>query len=70
MTAEQRKKLGIGTLPANLGDALNLMEKSKLVRQTLGEHTFETFLANKRQEWDKFRTAVTDFEIKEYLPIL
>jgi glutamine synthetase len=70
MTPEERKKLGIGTLPANLGDALQLMEKSKLVRDTLGEHTFETFLANKKKEWDKYRTYVTDYEIKEYLPIL
>jgi glutamine synthetase len=46
------------------------MEKSKLVRKALGEHTFETFLANKHKEWDKFRTYVTDYEIKEYLPIL
>jgi len=40
------------------------------MKETLGEHTFEIFLANKKAEWDKFRTYVTDFEIKEYLPIL
>jgi glutamine synthetase len=46
------------------------MEKSSLVKKVLGPHTFETFLENKRREWDKYRTYVTDFEIKEYLPIL
>jgi glutamine synthetase len=70
MSPEERNKLGIGTLPSNLGDALKLMENSKLVRETLGEHTFQTFLANKHKEWDKFRTWVSDYEIKEYLPIL
>jgi glutamine synthetase len=70
MTPEQRDKLGIGTLPSNLGEALQLMEKSKLVRETLGEHTFEVFLSNKRKEWDKLRTYVTDFEVQEYLRIL
>jgi glutamine synthetase len=70
MTPEQRKKLGIGTLPGNLGQALQLMEKSKLVKKALGDHTFEIFLANKQKEWDKFRIYVTDYEIREYLPIL
>ena len=70
MTPEQRKKLGIGTLPGNLGQALQLMEKSKLVKKALGDHTFEIFLANKQKEWDNFRIYVTDYEIKEYLPIL
>jgi len=70
MTNEQRKELGIGTLPGNLNEAIQLMEKSELVRKALGDHTFEAFIANKKVEWDKFRTRVTDFEIKEYLPIL
>jgi len=46
------------------------MEKSKLVRKALGEHVFEAFLENKKIEWDKFRTQVTDYELKTYLPIL
>jgi glutamine synthetase len=70
MSAEQRKKLGIGTLPASLLEAIGTMEKSKLVKKALGDHIFEAFLENKRHEWDKFRTSVTDYEIGEYLPIL
>ena len=71
MTPEQRKKLGIGTFPASLLERRSaLMEKSKLVKKALGEHTFEALLENKKIEWDKFRTQVTDYEIKEYLPIL
>jgi glutamine synthetase len=48
MTPEQRKKMGIGTLPASLLEALQLMEKSKLVKETLGEHTFNAFSKIKR----------------------
>jgi glutamine synthetase len=70
MSVEQRKKLGIGTLPASLFDAVQVMEKSKLVRKALGDHVFNAFLENKKHEWDKFRTQVTDYEIAEYLPIL
>ncbi len=46
------------------------MEGSELVQKALGDHTFDVFLANKKKEWDKFRTQVTDYEINEYLPIL
>jgi glutamine synthetase len=70
MSDEERKKLSIGTLPGDLSEALRVMENSKLVRETLGEHTFRIFLTNKKQEWDKFRTYITDYEIQEYLPIL
>jgi glutamine synthetase len=70
MTPDQRKKMGIGTLPANLNEALQLMEKSKLVKDALGEHTFNAFIENKKMEWDRFRTRVTDYELKEYLPII
>ncbi|MCX5641774.1 MAG: glutamine synthetase, partial [Candidatus Omnitrophica bacterium] len=45
-------------------------EKSSLVRKALGEHIFEQFIANKKIEWDRYRTQVTDYEIKTYLPLL
>jgi glutamine synthetase len=70
MTNEQRKKLSRGTLPGSLQEAIQLMEKSKLVKEALGEHRYEAFSENKKVEWDKFRTRGTDFELKEYLPIL
>jgi len=70
MTPEERNKMGIGTLPASLFEAIQLMEKSQLVKKALGEHTFNAFIKNKKIEWDKFRTRVTDYEIGEYLPIL
>jgi glutamine synthetase len=31
---------------------------------------FHTFIENKKIEWDLYRTAVTDFEVKRYLPLL
>ena len=58
------------TLPANLHEAILAMEKSELVRETLGEHVFEYFLRNKRAEWDEYRKQVTAFELDRYLPVL
>ena len=70
MTEEQRRKAGISQLPENLYEAIKIMEKSKLVKEALGEHVFEYFLDNKKAEWDKYRTQVTSFELDNYLPIL
>jgi len=46
------------------------VEKSDLVRETLGDHIFNKFVANKKVEWDRFRTHVSAFEIERYLPLL
>jgi glutamine synthetase len=46
------------------------MERSELVRECLGDHTFESFIRNKKAEWDAYRAQVTEYEIKEYLPNL
>jgi glutamine synthetase len=70
MPDKERKKRGIGTLPASLGEAIALTENSKLVRKALGDMVFEAFIKNKKIEWDQYRIQVSDFETKTYLPIL
>ncbi len=70
MTEKQRLARGIHTLPGSLHEAISLTEKSELVRRCLGEHLFKSFIENKKIEWDHYRTQVTDYELKRYLPIL
>lgn len=70
MTAKERKKRGIGELPGSLLEAIQLTEKSKLVREALGGHVFDGFIENKKVEWDRYRVHVTDYELERYLPIL
>lgn len=70
MTDEEREKEGIGSLPGNLSEAIELAEKSEVVRKAIGDHVFDKFIENKKIEWDNYRTQVTDYEIKRYLPIL
>jgi len=57
-------------LPANLEEAISYMEKSELVRETLGEHVFEYVLLNKRAEWEDYRRQVSAYELDRYLPVL
>jgi glutamine synthetase len=70
MTAAEREERGIGILPASLLEAIQIAEKSELVRKALGEHVFEAFIQNKKIEWDNYRTQVTEYELSRYLPIL
>jgi glutamine synthetase len=70
MSEAERQKRGIGTLPPDLLEAIQLTEKSDLVRGALGEHVFNNFICNKKIEWDHYRTQVTEYEIENYLPIL
>jgi len=60
-------KLGIDQLPQSLNDALRVMESSPLVAEALGEHIFEWFLRNKRAEWRRYKTHVSQFELDSYL---
>ncbi|MFC2066965.1 glutamine synthetase family protein [Chloroflexota bacterium] len=70
MSEEERLKRGINTLPASLQEATELTEKSGLVRKALGDHVFDAFIANKKIECDQYRTQVTEYELRRYLPIL
>jgi len=70
MKEEERKKLGIRTLPEDLWEAINLAEASPLVRECLGDHVFTKFIANKKIEWENYRAQVTSYELDRYLSIL
>ncbi len=70
MTPEERVAEGIGSLPQSLAEAVEIMEGSELVAETLGEHVFEYFIKNKRKEWDEYTSYVTPFELDRYLGTL
>lgn len=70
MSADERRALGIEPLPENLGQALDYMRRSSLVKETLGEHLFEHFLHIKSVEWDEYKGQVTNWEIERLLPTM
>ncbi len=70
MTEAERSDAGIVPLPESLPEALGEMQRSDLVREALGEHLFEWFIANKRAEWNEHRTYVTGLELERNLPRL
>jgi len=66
----ERRALGYSALPASLDHALEYMESSELVAETLGEQVFNYVLRNKRKEWEAYRGQVTPFELKSNLELL
>jgi glutamine synthetase len=70
MDEAARESAGIVSLPGSLFEAIQELGKSELVKETLGDHIFSQFIANKKIEWNRFRTHVSEYEIKNYLPRL
>jgi len=67
MTAEERKKSGILSLPENLGEALQVMAEDPVIREALGDYIYERFMEAKKIEWDEYRAQVHSWEIERYL---
>jgi glutamine synthetase len=70
LTEEDRQELGIKALPGSLIEAIEIAEKSEVVRKALGDHIFNNFIENKKIEWDNYRIKIHPYEIDRYLPIL
>jgi len=67
LTDRERKRMKIDSLPGSLLEALDLMEKSAVAKEALGEHIFNEFMMSKRHEWNEFRICVTPWELDNYL---
>ncbi len=70
MNRESREEMGIKNLPENLKDALKELKKDKLIKEALGNHVLEKFLAAKYNEWDRYRASISEWEIDTYLKVL
>lgn len=68
--AERLAQAGIATLPGSLQEALTELAADEVVKGALGSHAYEAFDRAKREEWDEYRTRVTEWEVERYLEIL
>jgi glutamine synthetase len=59
----------VGT-PRTLGEALDELEADRSLVAAVGPALVAQHLAVKRTEWERFLQAVTDWELREYLPFL
>jgi glutamine synthetase len=56
-------------MPGSLGEAIEELKGSALMREALGEHLYERYIEAKTQEWDEYRLNVSEWELNRYLPI-
>ncbi|MBN2945278.1 MAG: glutamine synthetase, partial [Collinsella sp.] len=66
-TDRQMVEAGYTPLPRSLKEALDVFEGSQFMKDALGEHIHSFFLKKKRDEWHKFESTITEWEIKHYL---
>lgn len=66
-TDRQMVEAGYTPLPRSLKEALDVFEDSQFMKDALGEHIHSFFLKKKRDEWHKFESTITEWEIKHYL---
>lgn len=67
LTDRQMLEAGYTPLPRSLKEALDVFEDSQFMKDALGEHIHSFFLKKKRDEWHKFESTITQWEIKHYL---
>ncbi|HEX7003440.1 MAG TPA: type I glutamate--ammonia ligase [Trueperaceae bacterium] len=67
MSVRDRRRHKIKELPATLREAVGELRRDAVIRRALGEHVYENFLAAKTREYDEYRIAVHDWELRQYL---
>ena len=67
LNAKQLEEAGIDCLPGNLIEAVKAAEADPFIKETVGSHVFNAYIEGKKNEWDEYRTQVTEWEINRYL---
>ncbi len=67
MSYRERRKYRIDDLPRDLHEALDYLEKDRVVRDALGEHIYERYVDAKRGEWEEYIARVSPWEVERYM---
>jgi len=70
LTPDERREQGIVSLPETLGEAVDELANSELMRRALGDHIFDAYVQLKRAEWDEYRIQLSQWELDRYLGVL
>ena len=67
LSPEEIAAAGIDCLPASLEEAINAAKADSFIKETLGDHVYNNYIAGKQAEWDDYKTAVSQWEIDRYM---
>lgn len=67
MSPQERREKKMEEIPSTLIEAVRYMEEDDFIRDVLGDHVFEKYIAAKKEEWNRYLCQVTDWEVNEYL---
>ncbi len=70
LSAEERAEQGVVALPGSLGEAIEELAGSELMKRALGDHIFDRYVELKRREWNEYRIQVSEWELDRYLGAL
>jgi glutamine synthetase len=60
----------VSRIPATLGEALEALDADELVKSALPGDMYRVFKHYKDDEWIRFISTVSDWDIREYLDVL
>ncbi|MEZ5989773.1 MAG: type I glutamate--ammonia ligase [Planctomycetota bacterium] len=67
MSQRERARHKVDSLPGNLSEAVDALEKDKVLQEALGSHIFEHYCLAKRTEWQDYISQVHPWELERYL---
>lgn len=67
LSPEERAERGLTMLPRTLSEAIDAFAADPLSRTVFGDAMFESYIAYKREEWESYHCAVSDWEQARYL---
>lgn len=67
MEEQEMKEKGIEYLPGNIYEAVQFLSKDEVIKEALGDHTYEKFVDAVLYEWTEYSRYVSQWELDRYL---
>ena len=69
LSDNRKNELGIESLPANIKEAVQILQEDEVIKEALGEHILERFVRAKKIEWNDYKARVHSWELDNYLSV-
>jgi glutamine synthetase len=69
MSQRERRRLKIDELPGDLREAVDALEKDKVIQDAFTPHILNHFMEAKRAEWHDYIAQVHEWELSRYLSV-